>query len=184
MDNHIVCNARRLSVVKRWAVVPTIQTQSVAEHSFHVAWIYMWLVDKFELDYDYRRLAHVLLHDHDEATGGDIPAPNKGEPDYASADEFRCWLKLADILETSLFIYEEQQLGNTRLEEVLSHNRFRGEQWTKRLCEIRGWQHSVSPLVLYKWLSYAHLEQQLFEIVTLGGEPHMRNVLEHGYTPS
>ncbi len=39
---------RRLSLVPRWSVVPTIQKQNVAEHTFHVLCLAVYLVVEFK----------------------------------------------------------------------------------------------------------------------------------------
>lgn len=70
-----------LSRVRRWGIVPTIQSQSVAEHSFYVALmasrlaaLIRWQATNQDL-FNLNRWA--LLHDSLEAATGDIPTPVK-----------------------------------------------------------------------------------------------------------
>lgn len=72
---------RMLSRVRRWGIVPTIQSQSVAEHSFYVALmasrlaaLIRWQATNQDL-FNLNRWA--LLHDSLEAATGDIPTPVK-----------------------------------------------------------------------------------------------------------
>lgn len=144
MNSKRVRRLRRLSTVRRWAVLPTIRTQSVAEHSFHVAHIALWLLEKlpgvdaepFPAAFERTLLYYALIHDETEAITGDIPSPGGGNhalpgksKEYektfglgtATLDEDQFdlviydILKLADLLEAWLFIKEEQSLGNDTL---------------------------------------------------------------------
>lgn len=107
---------RRLSWVPRWAVVPTIHKQNVAEHSFHVSVLALWLVSmharggegNFKLDV----LLTAMQHDADEARSGDAPSPYKDTP-FDTEDQIEIVVKCADKLEALLFIEEEKMLGNT-----------------------------------------------------------------------
>lgn len=106
---------RRLSWVPRWAVVPTIHKQNVAEHSFHVSVLALWLVSlhargddgNFKLDV----LLAAMQHDADEARSGDAPSPYKDTP-LDTEDQVEIVVKCADKLEALLFIEEERRLGN------------------------------------------------------------------------
>lgn len=78
-----LCNMRErmLSRVRRWGIVPTIQSQSVAEHSFYVALmasrlaaLIRWKATNQDL-FNLNRWA--LLHDSLEAVTGDLPTPIK-----------------------------------------------------------------------------------------------------------
>jgi len=128
---------RRLAIVPRWAVIPTLQDQSVAEHSYHVAHIALW-VSRFHLVafdgcLDDEILYYALIHDEAEAITGDIPSPAgrlaipgkslqyelKNELGAVNAsDAIRLILKVADLLEALLFVYEEGRLGNKGLAHV------------------------------------------------------------------
>lgn len=107
---------RRLSVIPRWSVVPVLRRQSVAEHSFHVSTLALWLVrmharaddGKFELEV----LRYALTHDVAEASTGDAPSPSKPKPEPSDEDQVKVVVKCADLLESMLFMYEESLLGN------------------------------------------------------------------------
>lgn len=126
-------NARRLREINRFSVLPMLRTQSVAEHSYNVAILVMWL-------FDYLGLSHLeedisggetpgdtipggarllclekaLLHDHEEAEKGDIPSPAKGVPP-TSVNWMGSLVKVADTLDTYLFMCEETVMGNSTL---------------------------------------------------------------------
>lgn len=128
---------RRLSIVPRWTVVPTIQNQNVAEHTFHVAWLALWLTELHNRHASEAQLVspatvmlQALVHDEAEALSGDIAAPYKkgdiGEAikEYERARNLgfasnglaaRLIVKIADLFEALLFCDEEQDLGNHSL---------------------------------------------------------------------
>jgi HD containing hydrolase-like enzyme len=133
--------SRRLSTVPRWTIVPTIQRQNVAEHTFHVARTALWLVgeharaqgnaeDRLSFEMDVLRWA--LQHDEDEAATGDRPTPSKnGKPHYASMPQHAIVVKVADILEALAFLMEEKLMGNTRLGDIFTER-------TQALQEVWG----------------------------------------------
>ena len=124
----------RLSVVKRWGIVRTIITQSVAEHCFNVQRICIKLAPHFGIvDYDemFELSQAALHHDDDEAVTGDIPGPakvyihpnEKGVDVGATAwytdasDRTKEIVKLADMLEAFHFLTMELKLGNFYLRD-------------------------------------------------------------------
>lgn len=117
--------SRRLSVVPRWVIVPTIQRQNVAEHSYHVAQTARWLMQfhafKDEDDRMWKALIADVIelaldHDRDEAASGDRPTPSKqGKTYHAGMPQAAIVVKIADILEALAFLHEEKLMGNTRL---------------------------------------------------------------------
>lgn len=115
--------------VQRYHTLRTLTTQTVAEHSFGVAWL-CWLLT--EGNPRAALLLNALSHDVAEHTTGDLPAPAKRrmgvgaafaaaegvamshagiETAFMSSYEWRT-LKLADTMELLLFCIGEIALGN------------------------------------------------------------------------
>ena len=111
--------------VKRWTLVGTTETSTVASHSFNVAMIALAIrkhmfntahIDKGQLAF------YALMHDVDEAETGDIPTPTKTalrakgvEPNDLfetqgsipnPPPEYEVIIKLADLIENYIFISE------------------------------------------------------------------------------
>lgn len=89
MFNHY---ARVLASVPRWAIVPTIKQQSVAEHSYYVSLYVAELLglrifDHWDPERKFMALRAALIHDAPEARMSDIPGPVKrGIKDPAKYD--------------------------------------------------------------------------------------------------
>ena len=112
--------------VRRFHNVQTTRMESVAEHSFHVAWLcYILAERKPSKDL----VLAALAHDLPEGTLGDLPAPTKrliGAPlqklEEQMLDKFglnfklnesdRNIMKQADILDGMLYCLKERTLGN------------------------------------------------------------------------
>lgn len=133
---------RRLALVPRWVVVPTLHKQSVAEHSFHVMHIAMWLYQQSawgkeakpnEVWQTLSLMYYAMIHDETEAITGDIPSPagknhlpgkskvyeeKFGHGATGAPEELKQILKMADLLEAWLFVKEDQQLGNDGLWQI------------------------------------------------------------------
>lgn len=128
---------RNLADVKRWAIVRTIRSQSVAEHSYFVA----MMMPRLLREYGYTDPAFILsaveyamLHDRDEVLSGDIATPIKKRIQSgvfdAVAEEFGLKLettdavktatKVLDLFEAALFLAEEIAIGNARVVDILT----------------------------------------------------------------
>jgi 5'-deoxynucleotidase YfbR-like HD superfamily hydrolase len=115
-------------LVKRFHTMDTLKENSVAQHSFGVAWLcYLAREGKPSLELIMAALAHDLA----EQAVGDIPSPakrdlhvgsrleelearirdNNGLPDLLSDEEQRT-LKLADCLDGMMFCLHELRRGN------------------------------------------------------------------------
>lgn len=119
--------ARRLGIVPRWVVVPTIQSQTVAAHVFNVTRTALWLVRTLphvggkgmSREYvEHQVLIMALEHDDDEAVTGDSPSPTKAPKDFSAYSTTKLIVKVADMLESLAFLHEEEMMGNRRIREV------------------------------------------------------------------
>lgn len=122
--------SRRLSVVPRWVIVPTIQRQNVAEHSYHVAQTARWLMQFHASEGDEKLnltmavVDRALDHDVEEAATGDRPTPSKqGKTYHAGMPQSAIVVKIADILEALAFLHEEKLMGNTRVAVLFDERR-------------------------------------------------------------
>lgn len=110
--------AYRLGVVERWNVVPTIQKQTVAGHSYNVAMLAdHMLMCAFDGDAPESLRLEVLLealrHDVAEAKYGDTPAPAKRTKSNAELTGVEALVKVADNLDAYLFLKFEARMGNS-----------------------------------------------------------------------
>jgi len=125
-------------------IVPTIQRQNVAEHSFHVAQTARWLMQFHASKFDgtHRELLaevieRALDHDIDEAATGDRPTPSKqGKVYHASMPQSAIIVKVADILEALAFLYEEKMMGNARIHALFDERK-------QALREVWGFFHQI-----------------------------------------
>ena len=134
---------RILAHVPRWAVVPHVRRQSVAEHSFYVALYTDKLCKMLELDDLHTSIAvsYALRHDMFEVFSGDIPSPAKRIlTSYDTVDAFNSHfvksmpadykegipiatvhgvVKLADKLDEFFWLCTETGLGNRSVAALL-----------------------------------------------------------------
>lgn len=152
---------RRLSEIWRWAVVPVLRRQNVAEHSFHVTCIARLVADDHAIlrAGNFRRelLEYCLDHDEDESISGDSPSNYKRwlkkkntvgglkptlspDPvgiaildllDIETSAAVKHVAKIADIIEALTYISEEEAMGNQRLGHI------RADIW---LVFIKEWE--------------------------------------------
>ena len=125
---------RDLSHVPRWSIARKIRTQSVAEHSFYVAHYAYTIATVIEWGGNHGSLlSKVLFHDVPECITSDVPGPVKRElmdPNALSryednvvrerwkfsptscTPEEKAILKTADLLDETLYLAGETQMGN------------------------------------------------------------------------
>jgi 5'-deoxynucleotidase YfbR-like HD superfamily hydrolase len=131
MDHGAVLRSksRYAGMVKRYHAWPTIQTQTVADHTFHVIRIHNKLFGAPSSSLLY----HMIYHDLGELTAGDTPFPAKrvveglrepmeraeewglkqqGVKLPALTAEEHIQFKIADLLEMWEFAVVEAQMGN------------------------------------------------------------------------
>lgn len=138
LDAVMISHLRRIRYVPRWVIVPTINKQNVAEHSFHVAWLVAWLCNRFKVPVTSKRLVMALCHDSYEAITGDVPTPAKTRKPVPKSSNLnynidKLLLKTADSLEALLFIKEEMDMGNNSLLDVYVDIVERGTVWADAL---------------------------------------------------
>lgn len=123
----LLCS-RKLSYVQRWGIVPVIRKQSVAEHSFGVAVISLWLMGISRQACDRAEVIEcAITHDMKESVTGDVPSTFKRHikgavdqfesrmPSACYSELTKVIVKLADYLEALAYINEEKHFGNTTL---------------------------------------------------------------------
>lgn len=141
---------RRLAIVPRWVVIPTIQKQSVAEHSYHVTvlskYVAAFHVNRTTRSFVSNVVNYALRHDMYEAIEGDTPGPTKkGRKNPGDLSPHENVVKIADILEALLFLYDDQALGNGCLEPVVANVMADGEQhW-----EFFQWDMTLGPKLVF-----------------------------------
>lgn len=149
MDN--ARRMRRLSHVKRWPTVPTLRTQSVAEHTLNVVYLARQLAVmhvNYAEEFAFRDVVmeQALFHDLDEAINGDEPGGTMKNYDYKALvkEKGQIWavVKLADLLEALIFVREEQGMGHQRMTRIRTdYERLIAEvvpliHWHGRLSEV------------------------------------------------
>ena len=155
---------RELQFVPRWCIVRTLRQQSVAEHSYYVAlWAdrvarAVGITDSETL---YKLGRKALVHDlATEIYSGDIPATfkrqltkdlgrdlhglgNFNNNPVSEAEDINVLsehgvaiLKVADLIEALVFLFEEQQLGNQALFNVVEDIKGQLSIATRKLSQL------------------------------------------------
>jgi len=113
---HVMNDLLALSHVPRWSVVSHTGHQSVADHSFRVAVIYLELCLRLDRAVGPTDLMWIIVHDGPEAWIGDIPGPFKTANAEAEVtpwwhdfkarvpDDVRALVKVADLVEGATWI--------------------------------------------------------------------------------
>lgn len=127
--------------VKRYHTWPTITTQTIADHTFHLMRIYHFVFAGFaDFEWGDDMVAYILKHDMGEQRIGDLPYPSKkNDPilaervniaekyalvlqDWPVSDEpsaeRKTAAKICDLLEMAEFALHEMFLGNSYAEPI------------------------------------------------------------------
>ena len=128
---------RRLAEVPRWGPLVRIKTQSVAEHSFFVAYYTTLLLEKIPPQANSLLIVKLaLLHDMGEAQTGDIVNPTKQFVKRDKLDKFesdrvghflteltvrqKALVKLADLMDALAYCMGERAKGNQMVLQIES----------------------------------------------------------------
>lgn len=134
---------RRGGEVERYHTERTLHENTVAEHSFNVAWLCSLMAVNLDDGAKYRLLLAAMTHDLPEESIGDMPAPSKRRVGRAVFDsyeqslltyyalsykslltaEMQRILKLADVMEGAFYCIGEAALGNRRIDNVFKNFR-------------------------------------------------------------
>jgi hypothetical protein len=141
MTDYVTDYVRHAGMVKRYHTWPTIQTQTIGEHSWQVALIYEKLYGPLSPEVE----RYIRLHDAAELVVGDPPFPVKSQnptlkAEYAKAEEkalehmdigplpelsldIRRQIKICDLLEMTLFGMTEREMGNLLAIPIITRTR-------------------------------------------------------------
>lgn len=158
---------RYMSHVPRWGIVPVSRFQSVAEHSYYVSLYVMELLnlpcfDHWDQSRKYCAIKYALIHDVSEARMSDIPGPVKRmikDPakyeaterrvvrdmgfvdryghDYYVDEDIKDLVKVADLIDETMFLVMELQGGNGHVKILLQQVKDRlGKALASAMCLI------------------------------------------------
>ena len=147
--------ARVLASIPRWAVVPVIRRQHVAEHSYYVS-LYtaellgLSIFDHWHEERKFATLKYALIHDVEESRMSDIPGPVKRmikDPAKLEATEAKVrggmgycdrygfgWsidpeakkvIKAADLTDEFFYLHMEASLGSRIVARLIEQVEFR-----------------------------------------------------------
>lgn len=155
----VMTSPRMAGMVRRYHTFPTIQTQTVAEHSWRVAMIYIEIIGNAEAHiYQY-----ILEHDLPELHTGDIPfhvknrypeirdvlkMPEQHAKEALTLNTFlltplqKDCIKLCDLLEMFEFGLVERALGSKFAEPIITATKWEASNVAERLDmveTVRAW---------------------------------------------
>lgn len=152
---------RRLAFIPRWSVVPMNRPQSVAEHSFHVSTVALWLCGwharRHHGNFIHTAMLYAHTHDIAEAKHGDPPSPTKPFKSPNPNDQAKVVVKCADIFEAIQKVYEESLSGNRLAESYVA------DELVERL---RPWWDA------FEWDAALMLD------VSIEGKPEVEEIIE------
>lgn len=154
MNDYMYRRFRRLGIVPRWTVVPTLRQQFVDQHCYQATQIARELLPMHQqgsgadnaLSFHYDVICYALDHDWDEAEKGDTPSPAKPIAPLET-NQVKVVVKCADILEAICFLAEEQAMGNFQyIGPVVMELKARFHDWWQ-LFEYQGKKPLSSDLI-------------------------------------
>lgn len=168
MTDYVTDYVRHAGMVTRYHTWPTLQNQSIGEHSWQVALIYEEVFG--ELSPAVER--YIRLHDVAELVVGDPPFPVKSQnpalkAEYAKAEvkalermsvgplpeldlDTRRRIKICDLMEMTLFGMTERELGNLLAIPIINRTR----EAALKLCDQHDYPH-VTAFLAYALARHA-----------------------------
>lgn len=169
---------RNLADIRRWSIVRTTRSQSVAEHSFYVALMVPRLLRQYGFEDPQMLLdatEYALRHDMGEVLTGDIATPIKkrlpegaftmmemefGFPPEEIDPIIAQAVKVIDLFEAAAFLAEEVAIGNARVIDVQRVIKYKLEKacvaFEKMAGKTDGLYRTIS-VALYH-LQYDHVD--------------------------
>jgi hypothetical protein len=135
------------SNIKRFSIVKTIHSQSVAEHSFNVCMIARAICQIVSVE-DTLIIKYALDHDLDEVFTGDLPTPAKKRLNISSGyngksfdrlnNQERVIVKLADQIDGIHFLVDNQigRHGSIVAEDLVARYEEFCDKWRRRFPYI------------------------------------------------
>lgn len=100
-----------LSNIKRWGIIDMSREQSVAEHSYNVTMISLYIIGNMDFEdpdgiLEYMTINWALVHDLPEIASGDIPTPMKAflkdSIDQMEKEKYLNWYEFKETVNGSL----------------------------------------------------------------------------------
>ncbi len=152
--NDVMTSRRAAGAIKRYHAWPTLQTQTVAEHSWRVAMIHSELFDNPKWEDEGYICQYILEHDLAELHTGDVPfhiknkypeirtvmklAEHDGDEALKLNDiKLSMWelgrIKICDVLEMFEFGLVERAMGSKFAEPIITGTRWRATELAEEL---------------------------------------------------